>query len=41
MLVKENSPSEWERNLSKLIDNINLREKIIRNAWNDVKHNYL
>lgn len=41
MLVKDNTPQEWVQNLSKLIENIDLRRNLVSNAWEDVESNYL
>lgn len=41
MLVKENSSTAWEQQLCKLIENVNLRQEIIINAWKDIEKNYL
>ena len=41
MIVKNNTIEEWENCLSELIENVQLREKIVLNAWEDIKKNYL
>lgn len=41
LLVKSNSIKEWEKNMKKLIENKELREKILKNARKDILKNYI